>query len=98
MVLPDDSQRQAALGASFILQWFESIFAEDEYARSATRRVLTELAVFYVFIGIGFLALYLTWRSNANLKKWKSDFAATIAKQKGRQFEPSDAAKLYGMF
>jgi hypothetical protein len=24
-----------------------------------------QLAVFYVFIAIGFLALYLTWRSNA---------------------------------
>lgn len=24
-----------------------------------------QLAVFYVFIGIGFLALYCTWRSNA---------------------------------
>lgn len=43
MVLPDDEQRQSAPGASFILQWFESIFAEDEYARTATRRVLKEV-------------------------------------------------------
>lgn len=44
MVLPDDGERQAAPGASFILQWFQSIFAGDEYARSATRRVLTEVS------------------------------------------------------
>lgn len=43
MVLPDDGQRQAAPGASFILQWFEGIFAGDDYARSATRRVLMEV-------------------------------------------------------
>lgn len=44
MVLPDDSERPA--GASFILQWFGSIFAEDEYARAATRRVLMEVSRF----------------------------------------------------
>ncbi len=30
--------------------------------------------------------------------KWKRDLARTLAEQKGRKFEPSDAAKLYGMF
>lgn len=96
MVLPEDKQQLT--GTSFILQWFESFFSGDEYSRAATRRVLLELAVFYVLIAVGFLALYLTWRSNANLKKWKADLAAAVSKQKGRQFEPSDAAKLYGMF
>ncbi len=33
-----------------------------------------------------------------SLKKWKHDFAKTLSEQKGRQFEPPDAAKLYGMF
>lgn len=37
-------------------------------------------------------------RPTRSLKKWKADLAAAVSKQKGRQFEPSDAAKLYGMF
>lgn len=96
MVLPEDTQRLS--GTSFILQWVQGFFSGDEYSREATKRVLLELGVFYLLISVGFLALYLTWRSNANLKKWKADLAAAVAKQKGRQFEPSDAAKLYGMF
>ena len=41
-MLPDSTGRE--VGASFILQWFEAFFAEDEYAREATRRVLFEVS------------------------------------------------------
>ena len=101
--------------------------------------------MFYVLIAVGFLALYLTWRSNAqcvccgaavalplavpgrasllgarrfwaraaarlsaaarplrppwpSLKEWKRNLEATVARERGRRFEPGDAAKLYGMF
>lgn len=119
-----------------------------------------QLAVFYVLIAVGFLALYLTWKSNAkcahsgmggapllcalvvdaaaaaglccvsgsvvvpsragphchlfgprcltqassspgchcSLKKWKRDLVVAVDRQRGRKFEPPDAAKMYGMF
>ena len=37
-------------------------------------------------------------RTCRSLKKWKADMARALAQQKGRRFEPGDAAKLYGMF
>lgn len=93
-----DREEQPSGGASFILRWLGSTFYGDDAARAATRHVLTELLVFYVFILIGFGALYLTWRSNSQLKEWKRELATAIKDQKGRKFEPQDAAKLYGMF
>lgn len=38
---------------------------EGREARPGAPPLAVQLAVFYVFIGVGFLALYLTWRSNA---------------------------------
>jgi hypothetical protein len=68
MVLPDDVQ---PVQTTFLLSWFESWFAGDDYARAATRRALLELLVFYIFIALGFGLLYFTWKSN---QKWAPCF------------------------
>ena len=51
-----------------------------------------------MLIAVGFVALYLTWRSNSQLREWKRNLVTAIRDQRGRRFEPQDAAKLYGMF
>lgn len=68
----------------------------DESSRQAARKFLVELSIFYLMVILGFGMLYFTWRSNARLKVWKMQLEDTITAQKGRSFEPQDAAKLYG--
>ena len=41
-MLPDEAEPNSS-GRPFLLRWFGSIFAEDEYTRAATRRVLMEV-------------------------------------------------------
>ncbi|KAL6777774.1 hypothetical protein ACKKBG_A15595 [Auxenochlorella protothecoides x Auxenochlorella symbiontica] len=57
-----------------------------------------QLLVFYVLVAVGFGALILMWRSNIRLKALKRKVARAVREQRGRRFEPQDAARMYGMF
>jgi hypothetical protein len=49
-----------------------------------------------VFVGFG--GLWLTWRSNAQLRRLKAAAAAVVRDQRAARFDPEDGAKMYGMF
>ncbi|GAB4815741.1 hypothetical protein N2152v2_002787 [Parachlorella kessleri] len=84
-------------GWSYLLSFFLSQYG-DKSSRESAKRVLIELSIFYLLILIGFGMLWLTWRSNQRLKEWKANMTQAIRLQRGKSFEPQDAAKLYGMF
>ncbi|KAL6777773.1 hypothetical protein ACKKBG_A15595 [Auxenochlorella protothecoides x Auxenochlorella symbiontica] len=98
MGLDEEAAQLSKGGGAFILEWFTSIFYGDSQSAHATNKILQELLVFYVLVAVGFGALILMWRSNIRLKALKRKVARAVREQRGRRFEPQDAARMYGMF
>lgn len=56
-----------------------------------------QLAIFYVLIIIGFAALWITWKSNARIRRVREEMKQVLRQQKEATFDP-DSAKMYGMY
>ncbi|KAK9803147.1 hypothetical protein WJX72_002272 [[Myrmecia] bisecta] len=59
--------------------------------------ILQQVLGFYLLILIGFLFLYLTWRSTTRVSDFRRQVVSVLALEAGRKFAPEEYSRLYGV-